>query len=115
MERGNRIIYDQDGKIIFQTGEATGDILEHDTITELHFLDVEYGSIDYSKQYIESINPITKEPVLKDVEVILTDEQKRLKVLEEELSMLKEENKNRDSEIVNTAFEVVNMKLNNNI
>ncbi|MGS5517737.1 hypothetical protein AB8L61_17250 [Clostridioides difficile] len=115
MERGNRIIYDQDGKIIFQTGEATGDILEHDTITELHFLDVEYGSIDYSKQYIESINPITKEPVLKDIEVILTDEQKRLKALEEELSMLKEENKNRDSEIVNTAFEVVNMKLNNNI
>ncbi|KPI48688.1 hypothetical protein ACWTV9_08480 [Clostridioides difficile] len=115
MERGNRVIYNQDGKIIFQTGEATGDILEHDVITELHCLDVEYGSIDYTKQYIESINPVTKEPILKDIPVILTDEQKRLKALEEELSMLKEENKNRDSEIVNTAFEVVNMKLNNNI
>ncbi|MBY2478645.1 hypothetical protein KWV16_17385 [Clostridioides difficile] len=115
MERGNRVIYNQDGKIIFQTGEAIGDILQHDTIMELHYLDVEFGSIDYSKQYIESINPITKEPVVKDIEVILTDEQKRLKALEEELSMLKEENKNRDSEIVNTAFEVVNMKLNNYI
>ncbi|MCP8381350.1 hypothetical protein [Clostridioides difficile] len=115
MNRGNRIIYDQTGKVWFQTGEAAGDILEHDVITELHCLDVEYGSIDYTKQYIESINPITKEPVVKDIEVVLTDEQKRLKVLEEELSMLKEENKNRDSEIVNTAFEVVNMKLNNNI
>ncbi|NJI81711.1 hypothetical protein GSQ54_14880 [Clostridioides difficile] len=115
MNRGNRIIYNQDGKIIFQTGEATGNVLEHDTIIELHYLDIEYGSIDYNKQYIESINPITKEPVLKNIEVILTDEQKRLKALEEELSMLKEENKNRDSEIVNTAFEVVNMKLNNNI
>ncbi len=29
--------------------------------------------------------------------------------------MLKEENKNRDSEIVNTAFEVENIKLNNNL
>ncbi|MFL8801734.1 MULTISPECIES: hypothetical protein [unclassified Clostridioides] len=115
MNRENRIIYNQDGKILLQTGEATGDILEHDTITELHFLDVEYGSIDYNKQYIDSINPITKEPVLKDVEIILTDEQKRLKALEEELSMLKEENKNRDREIANTAFEVENIKLNNNI
>ncbi|NJJ35339.1 hypothetical protein GSQ51_03630 [Clostridioides difficile] len=115
MERGNRIIYDQTGKIWLQTGEAIGDISEHDVITKLNYLDIEFGSIDYSKQYIESINPVTKEPILKDIPVILTDEQKRLKALEEELSMLKEENKNRDSEIVNTAFEVVNMKLNNNI
>jgi len=78
-------------------------------------LDVEFGSIDYSKQYIESINPVTKEPIIKDIEVILTDEQKRLQALEKELSMLKEENKNRDSEIVNTAFEVENIKLNNNL
>ncbi|CZR99379.1 hypothetical protein CDFC105_70005 [Clostridioides difficile] len=115
MNRTNRIIFNQDGKIIFQTGEATGDVSEHDTITELHYLDIGFGSIDYSKQYIESINPVTKEPVLKDIEVILTDEQKRLKALEEELNMLKEGNKDRDSEIVNTAFEVENIKLNNNI
>ncbi|MCC0638295.1 hypothetical protein [Clostridioides sp. ES-S-0001-02] len=115
MNRGNRIIYNQDGKIIFQTGEATGDVSEHDTITELHYLDLEYRSIDYSKQYIESINPITKELNIKDIEVVLTDEQKRLEVLEKELSMLKEGNKDRDSEIVNTAFEVENIKLNNNL
>ncbi|EMJ4747646.1 TPA: hypothetical protein ACJI5D_003349 [Clostridioides difficile] len=115
MDRGNRIIYNQDGKIIFQTGEATGDVLEHDTITELHYLDVEFGSIDYSKQYIESINPITKELNIKDIEVVLTDEQKRLETLEKELNILKEGNKDRDSEIVNTAFEVENIRLNNNI
>ena len=115
MERGNRLIYNQEGKIIFQTGEATGDVLEHDTITELNFLDIEFGSIDYSKQYIESINPITKELNIKDIDVILTDEQKRLQALEKELSMLKEENKNRDSEIVNTAFEIENIRLNNNL
>ncbi|HBF1330962.1 hypothetical protein [Clostridioides difficile] len=115
MNRNNRIIYNQDGKILLQTGEATGDVLEHDTITELHYLDVEFGSIDYSKQYIESINPVTKELNIKNIEVVLTDEQKRLEALEKELSMLKEENKNRDSEIVNTAFEVENIKLNNNL
>ncbi|HBH1283027.1 TPA: hypothetical protein ACHVSD_000998 [Clostridioides difficile] len=115
MNRNNRIIYDQTGNIWPQTGEATGDIQEWSKITELNFLDVEFGSIDYSKQYIESINPVTKEPIIKDIEVILTDEQKRLQALEKELSMLKEENKNRDSEIVNTAFEVENIKLNNNL
>ncbi|HCQ5967429.1 hypothetical protein LW316_10490 [Clostridioides difficile] len=115
MNRNNRIIYDQTGRIWLQTGEATGDIKEWGEITELNFLDIEYGSIDYSKQYIESINPITKEPVLKNIEIVLTDEQKRLQALEEELSMLKEENKNRDSEIVNAAFEIENMKLNNNL
>ena len=115
MNRDNRIIYNQDGKILLQTGEATGDVLEHDTIVELHFLDVEFGSIDYSKQYIESINPVTKEPILKDIEVVLTNEQKRLQALEKELSMLKEENKNRDSEIVNTAIEIENIKLNNKL
>lgn len=115
MDRENRIIYDQSGKIWLQTGEATGDVLEHDRITELHYLDVEFGSIDYSKQYIESINPVTKEPVLKNIEVVLTDEQKRLEALEKELNILKEGNKDRDSEIVNTAFEVENIRLNNNI
>ncbi|HBF0144817.1 TPA: hypothetical protein ACKOQA_002047 [Clostridioides difficile] len=115
MNRNNRIIYDQTGKIWLQTGETMGDIQEWSEIIELNFIDVEFGSIDYSKQYIESINPVTKEPVIKDIEVVLTDEQKRLEALEKELSMLKEENKNRDSEIVNTAFEVGNIKLNNNL
>lgn len=67
MDRENRIIYDQSGKIWLQTDEATGNVLEHDTIIELHYLDIEYGSIDYNKQYIESINPVTKELIIKDI------------------------------------------------
>ncbi|HBG8460080.1 TPA: hypothetical protein KRH43_003730, partial [Clostridioides difficile] len=78
-------IYDQTGKILFQTGEATGDVLEHDTITELHYIDVGYGNIDYSKQYIESINPITKELILKDIPIYLSEEEKRIQELENQL------------------------------
>ncbi|HBG8316980.1 TPA: hypothetical protein KRG83_003707, partial [Clostridioides difficile] len=77
--------YDQTGKILFQTGEATGDVLEHDTITELHYIDVGYGNIDYSKQYIESINPITKELILKDIPIYLSEEEKRIQELENQL------------------------------
>ncbi|EQH25431.1 hypothetical protein C4256_06105 [Clostridioides difficile] len=91
MNRANRIIYDQVGNIWLQTGEATGDVLEHDTITELHYLDVEFGSIDYSKQYIESINPITKEPILKDIPIYLSEEEKRIQELENQLLIAENE------------------------
>ncbi|MDB3640759.1 hypothetical protein C4256_11450 [Clostridioides difficile] len=91
MNRANRIIYDQTGKILLQTGEATGDILEHDTITELHYIDVGYGNIDYSKQYIESINPITKEPVIKNIPLILTEEEKRIQELENQILIAENE------------------------
>ncbi|HGM1080365.1 TPA: hypothetical protein ACKOLN_000310 [Clostridioides difficile] len=91
MNRANRIIYDQTGKILLQTGEATGDILEHDTITELHYIDVEYGNIDYSKQYIESINPITKELILKDIPIYLSEEEKRIQELENQLLIAENE------------------------
>lgn len=85
MERCNRIIYNQDGKILLQTGEAIGDVSEHDTITELHYLDIEFGSIDYSKQYIESINPTTKELILKDIPIYLSEEEKRIQELENQI------------------------------
>ncbi len=91
MNRNNRIIYDQLGNIWLQTGEAMGDIQEWSEITELNFLDVEFGSIDYSKQYIESINPITKEPILKDIPIYLSEEEKRIQELENQLLIAENE------------------------
>ncbi|MCI4705260.1 hypothetical protein NAX79_13400 [Clostridioides difficile] len=85
MERGNRIICDQTGKILLQTGEATGDILEHDTITELHYIDVEYGSIDYTRNRIIGINIETKEPILEEIPTFISDEEKRIQELENQL------------------------------
>ncbi|EGT4836539.1 hypothetical protein I4P46_02405 [Clostridioides difficile] len=91
MNRANRIIYDQTGKILLQTGEATGEVLPHDNITELSFLDIEYGSIDYSKQYIESINPTTKELILKDIPIYLSEEEKRIQELENQILIAENE------------------------
>ncbi|MCC0652596.1 hypothetical protein [Clostridioides sp. ES-S-0001-03] len=91
MNRANRIIYDQTGKILLQTGEAIGDVLPHDSITELNFLDVEYGSINYSKQYIESINPITKELILKEIPIYVSEEEKRIQELENQLLIAENE------------------------
>ncbi|MCC0642107.1 MULTISPECIES: hypothetical protein [unclassified Clostridioides] len=85
MNRANRIIYDQTGKILLQTGEATGDLLEHDEITELHCIDVPYGSIDYAKNRVIGINIETKEPILEEIPVYITDEEKRIQELENQI------------------------------
>ena len=91
MNRANRIIYDQTGKILLQTGEATGDILEHDTITELHYIDVEYGSIDYTRNRIIGINIETKEPILEEIPTFISDEEKRIQELENQLLIAENE------------------------
>ncbi|EGT3762105.1 hypothetical protein [Clostridioides difficile] len=85
MNRANRIICDQTGKILLQTGEATGDILEHDEITELHFVDIPYGSVDYTKSRIVGINIETKEPILEEIPIFVSEEEKRIQELENQL------------------------------
>ncbi|HFL2404054.1 TPA: hypothetical protein ACG3PH_001991 [Clostridioides difficile] len=91
MNRANRIICDQTGKILLQTGEAAGDILEHDTITELHCIDVEYGSIDYAKNRIIGINIETKEPILEEIPIYMSEEEKRIQELENQLLIAENE------------------------
>ncbi|HBE9404971.1 TPA: hypothetical protein KNH94_000164 [Clostridioides difficile] len=88
MNRANRIICDQTGKILLQTGEATGDILEHDIITELHCIDIPYGSIDYTKNRIIGINIETKEPVLEEIPAYISKAEKEKQELENQLLLM---------------------------
>ncbi|EMM2322660.1 TPA: hypothetical protein RTK55_003224 [Clostridioides difficile] len=85
MNRANRIIYDQTGKILLQTGEATGDVLEHNEITELNWIDIDYGSVDYTKNRITGINIETKQPILEEIPVYLSDEEKQIQELENQI------------------------------
>ncbi|HBF4836997.1 TPA: hypothetical protein SOL12_001498 [Clostridioides difficile] len=85
MNRANRIIYNQTGKILLQTGEATGDLLPHDEITKLHCIDIEYGSVDYNKNRIIGINMETKQPILEEIPVFITEEEKRIQELENQI------------------------------
>lgn len=74
-----------------ETGEATGDILEHDEITELHFVDIPYGSVDYTKSRIVGINIETKEPILEEIPVFVSEEEKRIQELENQLLIAENE------------------------
>lgn len=88
MEIGNRIIFDQDGEIIFQTGEMQGDVLPRKEITSLDYIDLEYGEIDYTKYRIVGVNVETRQPILEEIEVPKTPEQERIEELEDQLLLL---------------------------
>lgn len=88
MNRSNRIIYDQTGKILLQTGEATGDVLEHNEITELNWIDIDYGSVDYTKNRITGINIETKQPILEEIPVYVSKAEKEKQELENQLLLL---------------------------
>ena len=76
MQIGNRIIFDEKGDILFQMGEMEGYVEPRSKIKKLDYIDLEYGSIDYTTHYIDSINVETKEPIIKEYpKAELTDEQ----------------------------------------
>lgn len=88
MNIGNRVFFDQDGEIIFQSGEMHGDVLPRKEITSLNFIDLEFGQIDHSTHRIVKINPKTKKPVLEEIQQELTPEQQRIQELESQLLLM---------------------------
>ena len=86
MQIGNRIIFDEKGNILLQMGEMEGDVNPRG---QIDYIDLEFGSIDYTTHYIESINVETKEPIIKEYpKAKLTDEQMYIQELEAKLAML---------------------------
>ncbi len=45
MQRGNLIIYDNEGTIFLQTGEAEGDVLPHVYPAGLPYIEMPFGSL----------------------------------------------------------------------
>ena len=89
MQIGNRIIFDEKGNILFQMGEMEGCVEPRSKIKKLDYIDLEFGSIDYTTHYIEAINVETKEPVVREYpKAELTDEQMYIKELEEKLAIM---------------------------
>ncbi len=90
MQLDNRIIYNKvTGTIIHQTGETKGDVVPHEQNMELSYVDIPYGSVDYSKQFAVKVED--GEIIFNNIPVEETEEQKRIKQLEEDIRLLKEE------------------------
>ncbi|HHY0047702.1 TPA: hypothetical protein ACVT6Z_001287 [Clostridioides difficile] len=91
MEVGKLIIYDNKGKILFQSGEGKGDLIPYDKNMKVDWLEIKYNSIDYSRYRIVSINVETREPILEEIKVELTEEEKRIQELENQLLIAENE------------------------
>ena len=89
MNIGNRIIYDQDGEIIFQTGEMSGGVMPRKTISDLHVIDLAYGEIPSTHKLIK-MDVLTKTPILEEIIFPKTAEQIRIEELEDEILLMAE-------------------------
>lgn len=88
MELGNLIIFDQDGAIIYQSGEMTGDVLPRKEVTKLDMIELDYGTLDWNTHRIVSIDPVTRQPILEEITVEVSAEQQRINELEDQLLLL---------------------------
>lgn len=82
---GWRIIYDQDGDIIHMQGEYAGDMLPRKELTQINYLDLEYGAVDLMKYDIVGVDVTTNKPILEKKPTHETEEQKRIRELEDAL------------------------------
>ncbi|AXU71586.1 TPA: hypothetical protein ACG3P5_002786 [Clostridioides difficile] len=84
MEIGRRIIFDQDGEIIAIYGEMEGDVIPRKAISKIDYIDIPFKSIP-DNCYIEKIDTVNNVPILKELKIELTEEEKRIQELENQI------------------------------
>ncbi|HBE9107201.1 TPA: hypothetical protein KNH21_000448 [Clostridioides difficile] len=85
IEVGRRIFFDEDGEIIFYEGQSRGNVPKRKNIKKIEYIDLEYDYVNYNKYKIIGINIETKEPILEEIKVELTEEEKRIQELENQI------------------------------
>lgn len=90
MKLGNRIIYNQDGDIIYMTGDMEGEGIERKEISSLDYIELDYGSIDYSKYRIVGVDVEKRIPIIEVIDREKTPEE-IIEELENQLLLLEDE------------------------
>ncbi|MCC0648580.1 hypothetical protein [Clostridioides sp. ZZV15-6598] len=88
IEVGRRIFFDEEGEIIFYEGQSRVNVLERKNIKKIEYIDLPYNYTDYDKHKIIEINTETKQPILKETQVYLTEEEKEIQELENKILLL---------------------------
>lgn len=86
MQRGNLIIYDNEGKIWLQTGEAEGDILPHEYPVGLPYMELPFGIMATRRVVRVDVTTTPHTPVFEEIEIPKTPEQ-----LQSEIEQLENE------------------------
>lgn len=89
MQLPNRVFYDvPTGIIIHQTGEHVGEHLcPYPEVTEIAYLDLSFGEIDFNTHYVERIDAEGK-PVIKEYAKELTSVEIENAKLKEDIILL---------------------------
>lgn len=85
IEVGRRIFFDEEGEIIFYEGQSKGNVPERKNIKKIEYIDLEYDYVDYNKYKIIGINIETKQPILEEIPIYMSEEEKRIQELENQL------------------------------
>ncbi|EGT5422755.1 hypothetical protein KWR14_017290 [Clostridioides difficile] len=85
IEVGRRIFFDEEGEIIFYEGQLKGNVSERKNIKKIEYIDLPYDYIDYEKYKIIGINIETKQPILEEIPIYMSEEEKRIQELENQL------------------------------
>jgi hypothetical protein len=83
MQRGNLVIYDLEGTIISQTGEAEGDLLPHVYPVGVPYIELPFGSMKYEEQRLVRID-VSQEPHTPIFEPIVREKTAEEKLAEYE-------------------------------
>ncbi|EGT4047635.1 hypothetical protein ERM65_06560 [Clostridioides difficile] len=90
-EIGRRMFFDEEGEIIFYEGQSRGNVPKRKNIKKIEYIDLAYDYIDYEKYRIIGINIETKEPILEEIQVFISEEEKRIQELENQLLIAENE------------------------
>ncbi|HBG7748178.1 TPA: hypothetical protein KRE80_003732 [Clostridioides difficile] len=89
---GRIVFYDnKTGDVLMFYGEKTVSDSININIPKVEIIEIPFGSIDYTRNRLIGINVETKEPILEEIKVELTDEEKRIQELENQLLIAENE------------------------
>ena len=91
IEVGRRIFFDEEGEIIFYEGQSKGNVPERKNIKKIEYIDLEYDYVDYDKYKIIGINIETKQPILEEIPIYMSEQEKRIQELENQLLIAENE------------------------
>ncbi|WP_107572489.1 hypothetical protein [Clostridioides difficile] len=89
---GRIVFYDNDtGDILMFYGEKTVSDSIDINIPKIDSIELPYGSIDYTRNRLIGINVETKEPILEEIPVYVSEEEKRIQELENQILIAENE------------------------
>jgi hypothetical protein len=81
MQRGNLIIFDDNGKVWLQSGEAEGDVLPHEYPVGLPYIELPFGAMQ--GKTLKGVDVVSKIAILEDIPHIETEAEKLMREKEE--------------------------------